>query len=230
MVAHIFKKSSFLAIALISALSLNARHHSHDIQVLIDQAAPNFNYALFSLVSGLPAWTYNTLLAPRTNGGSYSLNGYIYPKGTVNPKNQSNFALDKNGNALTAANSFGQFQASSNLLDNVTFDVNFPAAGTLVENVTWSFNFYNDCDGHDGHHGINNIVAFGSLSAGVLLANQVAFSGQGMPVSATECNKDYNFIEKASMYWNGSTVAPQFLIKIRFENKILFNGKLGVQP
>ena len=95
MVAHIFKKSSFLAIALISALSLNARHHSHDIQVLINQAAPNFNYALFSLVSGLPAWTYNTLLTPRTNGGSYSLNGYIYPKGTVNPKNQSNFALDK---------------------------------------------------------------------------------------------------------------------------------------
>lgn len=225
MVSQILKKSSLLAIALISVFSLSAKHHSHDIQVLINQADANFNY---TLNNGDGIECCNILL-PRTNGGYYYLNGYIYPKGTVNPKNQSNFALDRHGNALTAENSFGQFHCVANLLQNVTFDVNFPVEGTLLEDIRWDFYFYNDCDGHEGHHGVNNIIAFGKLLAGVLQANQVIFSGEGMPARATECNEHYNYIETAKVYWNGNVDAPQFLIKIRFRDKIFFNGKLSEQ-
>lgn len=228
MVSNIFKKSSLLAVALISAFTLNARHHSHDIQVLINQGDPNFNYTLFN-GDGIECCN---ILLPRTNGGYYYLNGYIYPKGTVNPKNQSNFALDKDGNPLNEANSFGTFRCIAQFLTDVTFDENFPSEGTVLEDLRWDFYFCNDCDGHDGHHGVNNMTAFGQLMAGILGANEIIFSAEGLSMVATECNKHYNYIEKAKVYWNGDTETPQFLIKIRFRDKILFNGKCGesVQP
>lgn len=217
MIAQIFKKNLFFAVALVSAISLNANHHSHHIQVLINQADPNFNY---TLVNGGTVDS-GDLLAAQTNGGYFYLNGYIYPKGTIK-QSQSNYAVDRKGNPLTAANSFGSFLWTGNLISDVTFNSSFPTSGTLVEALRWDFNFNKPCGSHCNPKD-NNMIAFGQLQAGVMSANNALFLASGMPVISTECNENGNVITEAKVYWNGSTSNPQYLIKITFQNKVEFN-------
>ena len=217
MIAQIFKKNLFFAIALVSTISLSAHHHSHHIQVLINQADANFNYTLAngsSIDSG-------DLLAAQTNGGYFYLNGYIYPKGTIK-QSQSDYAVDRKGHALNASNSFGTFRWMANLFADVTFDSSFPAAGTVLEGLRWDFNFNKPC-GSSCNPKDNDMIAFGELQAGVFSANDVLFLAAGMPVISTECNENGNVITEAKVYWNGNTNAPQYLIKITFQNKVEFD-------
>ncbi len=194
MIAQIFKKNLFFAAALVSAISLNAHHHSHHIQVLINQADANFNYTLAngsSIDSG-------DLLAAQTNGGYFYLNGYIYPKGTIK-QSQSDYAFDRKGHALNASNSFGTFRWIANLFADVTFDSSFPVAGTVLEGIRWDFNFNKPC------------------------GSSCNPKDNDMPVISTECNENGNVITEAKVYWNGNTNAPQYLIKITFQNKVEFD-------
>jgi hypothetical protein len=213
MIAQLFKKSSLLMIALVSVVSLNAHHHSHRIQVLINQGDENFNYTLFN-GDGIECCN---ILLPRSNGGYYYLNGYIYPKNTIDP-NQSDYAFDTHGNPLNASNSFGDFHCVAQFFRDVTFDEGYPVEGTPLEDFRWDFYFNENCDGE-----VNNINAFGLIKAGVLAANQVLFLAEGATMAATECNEHHNFIKTAQVYWNGNVEVPQFLIDIRFEKKIKFN-------
>jgi hypothetical protein len=217
MIAQIFKKNLFFAAALVSAISLNAHHHSHHIQVLINQADTNFNYTLVN------AGTVDSgdLFAAQSNGGFFYVNGYIYPKGTIK-QSQSDYAVDRKGHALNASNSFGTFRWTADLFADVTFDSSFPSSGTVLENVRWDFNFNKPC-GSNCNPKDNDMIAFGQVEAGVMSANDALFLASGMPVISTECNENGNVITDAKVYWNGSTSNPQYLIKITFQNKVEFD-------
>jgi hypothetical protein len=222
----LFKKNLFFALALVNVVAVKAdRHHdkmehSHKIQVLINSADPDFSY---NINNGTGSVVSGNLLETAAIGGYSQVVGLIYPKGTVSTScacTTLNFAIDKDGNALNAANSLGFFYGWTAFLSNITFDAgSFPAVGTVLENVEWYLIFNSDCKGDN--KGANNIFAVGQLVAGSgFSTSNVAMVGEGFPVAASECNQGWNEVDKVKVYFNGNTVTPQYLMKIKFKNEI----------
>lgn len=204
MVAQFFKKNALIALALVFALSLDAKK-TKKIQVLVN---PDDSAFLFYGNNGGGSIGTN-VFAPRTAGGYYYLNGMIYPGGTIDREDDC---------FSTSEDTIGEFFCVANLISDLTFDGNFPAQGTLVEDVRWDFYFNEECDDQ-----ANNIIAFGKVLAGVFQPNSVGFSGEGMPVIGSKCNDDENHIKSAKAYFNNfsvCTAGPQILIEIEFEDKI----------
>ncbi len=207
-----FNKKLLALLVACSFAIAQADHKTDNIQILIDPAAPWFQFIMNDAIA-----LVTNPLALRPAGATYIANGLIYPGGTIDTANQASFLVDKNGVPLTEANSIGVFHEFSAVLTDYALLPNVIPAGTLLNLSTYAFDFFCACSNNS-----TSLFGIGILrSTGVLAPRQSAITGLFAETGGTGKNKGadgeftVNFIP-----------APGFtalVIEIEFSDKIYTN-------
>jgi hypothetical protein len=164
-------KKFFSAYALLCALSFLATadvaaktYKSHKIQIVVDPNNEAWNpiYSFSSMNTADGALDYN-LDATRDLGVNTLLTGLIFPKGTVS-KNQSDYSVDKDGNALDVDDRLGSWVAVENVVTSYDLTSPYQTPGTILSFALWSYFFNSSTEK-------NNLYSTGRVKAATYADN-----------------------------------------------------------
>jgi len=106
------------------------------VQILIDPSAQWFKFK--SVVDGK---VIRDLVTPRPAGSTFKEKCLIFPKNTINVKEQQSFLVDKNQEILTIEKSIGIWKCVGKALVDTSI-ANVPPIGTKFEESVWKLYFY----------------------------------------------------------------------------------------